>query len=666
MSEHHEPPASSPPAPDGLPTRRSSTRARWLAAVTAGVALGVVAVVVVWALWGQREKPDRGEDVVEDPRLTYTGPFRNVRPDVQYVGDAACADCHQEKAAGFHGHPMGRSIAPIQAVAGSQRYDAAVHDPFEVPGRRYRVDRQGDRIVHEEIRKDEQGHTLAQTQAEIAYVIGSGAQAQSYVLLRGEYASQSSISWYRKEQHWDLSPGFERVEDRFERPIQPECLFCHCNSVEPVKDTLNRYHLPLFGQAASIGCERCHGPGELHVRERREKGELSEEVDHTIVNPRHLEPDLREAVCQQCHLEADQRILRRGRAVFDYRPGLPLYLFWSDFLRPPNLDEDGKFVGKVEQMVSSRCFIRSKGAMGCSTCHDAHVQPAPASKTEYYRQRCLECHRKTGCSLPLVERKAKNDSCVVCHMPRLDSTDIVHTAIADHRILRQPSTVRRQPVPRVLRPGEVPLFHFHKDLVDPIDLEVQRDLGLALIELARRPTPLAEQLGELALHYLEPALERGPRDAAALRGAAFALTQRGRHGEALRLVERILARSPAHEAALEDAAKVAEKAGAGERHKALDYARQLIVVNPWMTMYRLQYATLLILNGEFDQASTECRDTLAFNPGSVPMRSLLVSSLLKSGKKERAKEEFDLLMKLNPPNKAELRRWFDSQMRLSL
>ena len=29
-----------------------------------------------------------------DPRLTFATPYRNVRPDVEYVGDPSCANCH--------------------------------------------------------------------------------------------------------------------------------------------------------------------------------------------------------------------------------------------------------------------------------------------------------------------------------------------------------------------------------------------------------------------------------------------------------------------------------------------------------------------------------------------------------------------------------------------
>src|SRR5690348_7273234 len=44
-----------------------------------------------------------------DPREAFPTPFRNVKPGVAYVGDAACAGCHANLVRSFHAHPMGRS-----------------------------------------------------------------------------------------------------------------------------------------------------------------------------------------------------------------------------------------------------------------------------------------------------------------------------------------------------------------------------------------------------------------------------------------------------------------------------------------------------------------------------------------------------------------------------
>ena len=99
------------------------------------------------------------------------------------------------------------------------------------------------------------------------------------------------------------------------------------------------------------------------------------ELDDTIVNPRRLEPALREAVCQQCHLQGRLRIQRRGREPFDFRPGLPLHLFWSVFVQPPEATRDRKAVTHVEQMMASRTSGRTgRTRTGPTRCGHAIMQ----------------------------------------------------------------------------------------------------------------------------------------------------------------------------------------------------------------------------------------------------------------------------------------------------
>jgi hypothetical protein len=376
-----------------------------------------------------------------DPRLTFSTPYLNVRPEVKYVGDDACAACHQRISETYHRHSMGRSLSPIAAALALERYDEAAHNPFEAAGFRYTIERRGDHVLHKETASDASGKTLTETEAEVQFAIGSRARGRSYVVNRDGYLFASPISWYPQKGIWDLSPGYANLNPHFSRPIGPDCLFCHANQVEHVEHTANRYHPPLF-RGAAIGCERCHGPGELHVR-RHENNEEITGPDDSIVNPRHLEHGLREGVCQQCHLQGEQRVLRRGQKYFDYRPSLPLELFFADFVRPAVHPGDTKFVGTVEQMYASRCFRESKGPdkMGCISCHDPHKQPAVEKKTAYYRARCLSCHEERSCSLPRAMRLKENkeDNCIACHMPRTGS-DVSHTTITDHRIPRRPQT----------------------------------------------------------------------------------------------------------------------------------------------------------------------------------------------------------------------------------
>src|SRR4051812_45178787 len=101
------------------------------------LSVGALTGVLVWAgaRWLGREisAPPAGQaaPVPPDPRVTYDGPFLNVRPEVQYVGDASCATCHPIETDGFHRHPMGRSLLPAVELVGKLRYDENVHNPFE-------------------------------------------------------------------------------------------------------------------------------------------------------------------------------------------------------------------------------------------------------------------------------------------------------------------------------------------------------------------------------------------------------------------------------------------------------------------------------------------------------------------------------------------------------
>src|SRR5438067_13883708 len=94
-----------------------------LAAALVAVALGVV--------WRWRAVPSRPVASNPDPRHTFATPYRNVHPDVKYVGDAECAACHPSQAETYREHPMGRSFAPVAERAGKDEYGAAVNYQFE-------------------------------------------------------------------------------------------------------------------------------------------------------------------------------------------------------------------------------------------------------------------------------------------------------------------------------------------------------------------------------------------------------------------------------------------------------------------------------------------------------------------------------------------------------
>jgi predicted CXXCH cytochrome family protein len=636
-----------------MPTGKVMPRTPRFARVLGLWAFGVVLVLISWGC--RRTAPDPGEE----PRQSFQTPYRNLGPGVKYVGDRACAGCHADKATTYRHHPMGNSFAPISGVADGQPYATENHNPFEQFGLQFLVEHRDGRVFHRQTLRDARGRAVAAHEDEVAFALGSGSHGYSYLVNRDGYLYQSPVSWFSQKKRWDLSPGFGPGL-LAGRGMRAACLFCHCNQAAPVTDTVNRYRAPFFNGYA-IGCERCHGPGEQHVR-RRERGEVVKGLDDTIVDPGRLPHALREAVCQQCHLQGLVRLLRRNRGPFDYRPGLPLHDYWAVFVPSPELGGSSKAVSQVEQMYDSRCFRASDGKLGCISCHDPHVWPAPEQRVAYYRDRCLKCHQDKGCSLPLADRRkvSKQDSCIVCHMARFQSADIAHTAVTDHRILRaQEKAVPA--APRWLQPWESPLVNFHQELLDPKDDGTTRDLGVALSTFAGENPNLRKHSASLAVPLLENALEATPDDVPAWEAKSQALWLQGQGKEALAAVKTALAKAPKRESALESAAvKAAEL---GQTDEAITYWRRILAVNPHPASYHARLAKLLGQRGDWRKALAECQVVLRDNLIDVDTRVLLVTCCLRTGDKARARTEFNVLLALKPPNEQELRRWFADETR---
>jgi len=82
---------------------------------------------------------------------------------------------------------------------------------------------------------------VAEVQAEMAYAVGSGSQARSYLLQRDGSLFESPITWFVQKGEWQLSPGYDRNLVHFTRRIEPRCLYCHCQEARPVEHTINRH-----------------------------------------------------------------------------------------------------------------------------------------------------------------------------------------------------------------------------------------------------------------------------------------------------------------------------------------------------------------------------------------------------------------------------------------
>ncbi len=547
-----------------------------------------------------------------------TSPYENTRPGVGYVGDAACARCHRDIASAYRSHPMGRSLAPVSA----RKDPPATADlglPIEDKGVRYTIETRDGRVFHKAARHDPDGHAFAEISAEVQFALGSGTRGVSYLIDRDGFLFQSPIAWFAQTGRWDISPGYGEYQTRpdFERPIQPDCLYCHANHFNAVAGTLNRYEEPIF-QGHAIGCERCHGPGSLHVTRAR----TSAGPDMSIVNPAHLEPALRDSVCQQCHLQGSFRFARAGRTPFDYRPGLPLHQFLAVFLLKRG--SSGKFeaVGHDEQMQASRCFAASKGELGCISCHDPHSVPAPATRVAYYRDRCLACHAKKGCALPAAVRQTRGqgDDCVACHMPRPAISNVPHTAATDHRIPRGPAgSTHENPRDTAGQSNGSPLVDYHWPLMTDVERQAaERDIGVAQGWAARSlsGTPQVARFAAIqGLPVLEAAVQDRPDDLVAREFLGHAFESLNRHEDALHAFEDVLGVQPQRELALRATGRLLTRLNRPEL--ARTQFQKAIAVNPWISFYRMGLARACHRAGTgrlpLQRVAMLCDSTLSFS-----------------------------------------------------
>src|SRR5262249_51616470 len=142
-------------------------------------------------------------------------------------------------------------------------------------------------------------------------------------------------------------------------------------------------------------------------------------------------------------------------------------------------------------------------------------------------------------------------------MPTMASSNIAHTAITDHRILRFPGQ-NGQDAQRTSN-DKYPIVPFADEFADASTSDQQRDLGISLIEFASKqpsfkPRPLAAPLLDLSLSHW-------PDDMPAWEALGYAFMLQDRNQNALSAFEAALRLAPRREKSLFGGALIAARLG---------------------------------------------------------------------------------------------------------
>lgn len=388
-----------------------------------------------------------------------------------YVPDAVCGECHSEKWESFQQVGMGKSFARAESAPVIENFEAATY--YHAPSKRhYEMEHRDGTYWFRRYQLNAAGERIHQFERSVDWVLGSGHHSRVYLVQTdGGELYQLPLAWYAQEGgRWNMAPGFEFSDHLgLARAVRHRCMACH-NAFPEVPLGSDQPGMPeTYPQdlPEGIGCQRCHGPGEAHLRLLNAGESDPAAIRAAIVNPGKLPREQLYGICYGCHMQPSVAVtpeLRLGRGAYSFRPGEDLsdykiFLDIEDRLRAPEERFDiNHHPYRLEQSV---CFQESERALGCLSCHDPHVKRPKAEQAAHYRAVCLSCHEVDEAGLPVLAQGGDHPAlpadgdCIQCHMPTRRTQDVIHVTMTDHKIQRFAGDLDVLVAPFEKRPPEV-------------------------------------------------------------------------------------------------------------------------------------------------------------------------------------------------------------------
>lgn len=433
-----------------------------------------------------------------------------------YVDDKACGVCHNGLYESYQSVGMSMSFKPatVDNILADFNAEPLFHQPSQ---RYYQMNIVDEDIVFIRYQKDASGKEINRIEKKVDWFLGSGNKVRSYL-----YQTENGqlflfpIDWYSDTKQWQMHPSFEMKNHQgVLREVGRECLFCHnaFPQVDTGSDVAWQPHTFPKELPHGTGCQRCHGPGALHMTKALNV-DSDESIRGAIINPAKLPEKQRDSVCFQCHLLPSGAIVgqrRFDRPVYSFRPGELLNDYWLHVeVVDADLPKDDRFEINHQgyRFLQSECYTQSQGKLACISCHDPHKKVTQAERVEHFSTVCKSCH--TPHDAKTSESVSDSNDCTSCHMPKRRTQDVIHAVMTDHRIQKfaQPAQERLAEAEKI--PPNIVALDFLLPHLSPKHAEGEVYKAVSVLKTYKSPNmvdKLAKALAKSNLKTITPWLE---------------------------------------------------------------------------------------------------------------------------------------------------------------
>jgi tetratricopeptide (TPR) repeat protein len=351
--------------------------------------------------------------------LARSGSYRALNPLVPepglYSGAARCGTCHSEISRAhaatrhsrtFH-HGAKLLSLPHPSSPLADPADSKVTHTFVEDGTKLKVRSNIDSHIYEVVVDFAFG-----TKDRYLTMVGRDGDGGSRALRLSYFHGPTRSGWGQTAGDVGTAADIQNLRGQIV-PLRDgvvRCLQCHVTNPREFRDP-DRIGPGPEAADASIGCERCHGPGGNHIAAVE-----ADLADHAIVNVGPGSGEAATLQCRDCHIVGDATEIqnRREESIWVRSPGLTI--------------------------TFSRCYTESSGALSCLTCHDPHRDSERSAS--YYERKCVACHQTAGSpsgtstksdSRGTVCKVNPTRDCLNCHMPKVPMP-VLHTSLTDHYI----------------------------------------------------------------------------------------------------------------------------------------------------------------------------------------------------------------------------------------